>query len=348
MLGATKKLIELNNSSDSACYRKYLIDIINESGNLEDAKVLFHYFKETRDPELLDPIMFHGDSELSEDLFNLSIKNNRLIEGFSENIFNTLSYLGNPKLEEVLIYYLGELFDNEELEWNFHVSVCDSLLNYSCTGYEALILKQIEKCLPKYLFPELIPCLAIKTKKPELFDIIYKKGCTNVSSDCNGGLILGLALFGEEKREVFKSIIWDEYWDSSNISTGSRWYTFLGMNYLKITIQELFEEILNDIKKKRNKKIISHKIWVIHSLLEVKIYEPYKFNIRMIEKLNESFISIYNSLFKWKNPNKDDSIIGIYRDYLKEDIITDTLYKLKSLLELRVEREIRNNFKNFQ
>ena len=348
MLKATKRIIELNHSRDSDCYRKYLIKIINENGNIDDARALFNNFKKTRNTELLSPIMFHGDEELSEDLFKLSIKNKRLVEGFPEVVFDTLSYLGNPKLEEVLIYYLEKMFEDEELPeqtgWDFHVSVCFSLLNYSCNGYEELITKQIEKCLPEGLFPELIPCLAIKAKKPELFEVLYKKGSSNAASDYNGGLILGLALFGEEKREIFKSIIWDESWEAGFGSAGTSWYTYLGMNYLKITIKELFEEVINDYDNSSEKSVIEHKIWVIREILRLKINEPYKFNIKIINKLNESYISIYNSLFNWRDPNKDDSIIGIYSDYLKEDIITEELYNLRSLVELRIEKEIRDKY----
>lgn len=350
MLKATKKIIELNKSKESKCYRDFLVDIINENGNIDDAKVLFKIFKETRDNKLLYPIMLHGDNELSEELFKFTIKNNRLIEGFHEDVFNALSYLGHPKLEEVLIFYLDKMFESEDLpeetSYNFHISVCLSLLNYSCNGYEDLILKQIEKCLPEYIFPELIPCLAIKTKKTELFDILYRKGSSNVSSDSNNGLILGLALFGQEKREIFKSIIWDEYWDSGCGSTGASWYTYLGMNYLKITIKELFEEVINDYEQDIDKSLINNKIWVIHQMLKHKIDEPYKFSIKMINKLDESYITIYNSLFEWRNPNKDESIIGIYKDYLKENILTEELYRLQSIVELKIEKDIRKEYEN--
>jgi hypothetical protein len=347
VLKATQKIIELNKSPESDCYRDYLINIINENGTLEDARALFVKFRETRNAELLYPIMFHGDEELSEDLFNLSIINKKLIEGFPEDVFDTLSYLGNPKLEEVLINYFDKMFDEEGPEhtgWGFDTSVCLSLLNYSCNGYEDLISKQIEKCLPEWIFPELIPCLAIKTKNKDWFNVLYDKG-SNISIDYNSGLILGLSLFGMEKRDIFKSIIWNERWEIRFGDTNS-FYAYLGMNYLRISISELFKDLLNDYDTVADNEIIEYKIWVIYKILERKIYEPYKFSIKMINKLNESYVSIYNSLFKWRDPNKDESIIGIYKDYLKLDNITNKLYELKSLVELRIEKEIEEKYNN--
>lgn len=344
MLNATKELITLNRPIDNYCYRNYLIDLINQYGGIDDAKTLFIKFRETREPELLDPIAFHGDSELSENLFKLCIKNNRLIKGFPEEVFNTISYLENPNLESVLIYYLKKSFEDkklpEETSYRFHISVCESLLNYSCDGYEDIISDQIEKCLSKYLFPEYIPCLAIKTKNNKFFRKLHKK-VLNVDSDCNNGLILGLALFGKSKKQIFKSIIWNSYLE---IGFGyGAWGAYLGMNYLGITINELFEEIFNDYIKNKDKDSICSKIYILCEILECKIYEPYKFKIKMINKINESYISIYNSLFKYKNPNKDKTIIGIYRDYVKEDILYQKLIKLESIIELRMEKEIREN-----
>jgi hypothetical protein len=347
MLEVTKQIINLNDSGNSSVHKQFLINICNEYGTIDDAKALFNSFKQSKDDDVLDPIMFHGDEELSEDLFKLTINNDKLKNGYSEKVIKALSFMEYPKLEEILIWYLKMLIDGnyeEELSWDLHIAVCLGLLNYSCHGYENTIEYEIKRCLPKFIYPELIPCLAIKTKNSDLIYDLYESGNRDAYSDYNSGIVLGMALYGYKHRELFKSIIFDESWKASCGSSGTGFYTFMGMNYLNITFQELYTEIRNDIEQNMDKEIINDKIWVIHNLLKFKINEPYFYKVKIIKKTDESFLSIYNTMFKWNNPQEDDSIIGIYRDYLKEDILTEELNRLEDLIEIKIENEIRKKY----
>lgn len=341
MIKATAELLRQHRSGERIEYCNPLIDVVSQFGSREDSEALLDIFIQTQHHELLEPVSRYGDSEIARKLFEASISEGKLKEDYPSETLLALSYLGHPELESILMGYFASIHE-VDMDWDFHRAVCLGLLNYPCTGYEDLILRQIEQCLDKSLFPEFIPALAIKTNDPDIAGRIYHHGNTLASSDANAGIVLGLALYGDKHTDLFRSIIWNERWEAGETGTGTAWYTTMGMSYLKITIKELYQDILADVEAGIDERVIKDKLWVMHGLLHMKLsgWGSPMYWIRCIEPLGESFTSIYRELFKWRNPDRDDSIVGISKACDPLELLESMFNELKPVFELKMEHEI--------
>jgi hypothetical protein len=338
MLKATQLLLSLNEIKESAPY----IEVINRHGTLIDSEKLCQLFLETKDPALLRPIMLHGSTAIANDLFTKAIVNGKLHPDFPPETFFTLSYLGHAETEHLLFGIYKQIFDGK-VDWDLHRIVCLSLLNYSCSTYKNLIENEIEKCLTVHLFPEFIPVLACKTGDAALAERMYEHGNTKASSDASAGLILGIALFGEKYKSIFKSIIWNPVWEAGSTATGNGHYTLMGMRSLNISLLELYQELQNIIAANEDKTLANFHEFV--GLLRINLIAPEQYHLKSIKKQQESFTTLYHELFKWKNPNFDDSIIGLLSKYANQnkknlDYLLDELYTLKENYNLKAEHEI--------
>jgi hypothetical protein len=334
MLKATQLLLSSNKNQCSAP----LIKVINRHGTLADSQELYKHFLKDKDPMLLEPIMFHGDKKIADDLYIKAIRRGELQSDFPVETFFALSYLEHQETEHTLFNYYRQLFDGN-IGWDLHRTVCLSLLNYSCRDYKEIIEKEIEKCFAVHLFPEFIPALACKTDNISLVDRLFEHGCTKASSDASAGLILGLALFGEKYKNTFKSIIWNPEWEAASSATGNRHYTIMGMRYLGISLQELFQDLQLIVKEDYKSSVTS--IYTFCDLLGANLQVPDLYPVKFINNQREQFSKIYQEIFA-STPNsiirlleECNGLQGVQLDHLQQE-----LYTLKELYDLNAQHEL--------
>lgn len=341
MLLATKYLLELykndRNHERKAELKKVYAQAIAQYGSYEDVEVLLPAFLEAAEQrdELIEPLMVLGNVSTAKNLFKACFKKEQLRSGIPEDILHCLGYLGYLPAQSLLFEYA------KSEDYYLSKAACMGLLNLPCDGLERKIEKEIKKCYGKHLFPEFIPALAIKTKNDSILHELFQLGQTTTSTDCNSGIILGIALYGEKGFDWFKKIIWNPDWDAVNSSTGSRLSLYIGTQYLGIRLVELYLEL----KQRHASNPISelqykHDFNVIKSLLDLQIVRP-RIGLRFVSELNESYTQLYTHLFTWSDPNHDDSIIGLAsQTFGYGNDIVSRLYEIEKRLLLCMEQEI--------
>ena len=59
--------------------------------------------------------------------------------------------------------------------------------------------------------------------------------------------------------------------------------------------------------------------------------------LKFIKATKESFLDIYQQIFTWSDQDKDDSINGLSRDYVKDEF---SFYEEERLIKIKMEQEI--------
>lgn len=334
MLRATIDLLDRFRKRPDSHRVRALLSFIEDYGDEEDAEALLDlYLNHPEAYELLSPIRKLGSTETAERLFNRCMENRRVKAKFLGDVFTSLAYMGYQPVEEVLYQCLlkEEPLGSDE---------CVALLHFSCADYEAAIREKILKYKNQNLFPEFHPLLASKVPDPDLPDLLYHWGTHWASVDCNGGLVLGLALYGEPERERFKQILWDDRWEAHGSATGTIRWTYIGMQYLGITFRELFREIQAAAKKGVDEEAIRYHLFVLKDLLELRIHWT-DLPLRFASPLG-TCEEIYQTLFDWSE-NRDDNIIDWVSDNVENREYLD-LYQTKELLCMKMEQEMRKEF----
>lgn len=279
----------------------------------------------------VDPIIVHGNQETAERIFHECFDQEKLKENMPENLLYCLGYLEYEPALPILMKYM------KENHWYLSTEACLGLVHLSCKGYEDVILQEIQSCMGKPLFNEFIPVLSFK------IDELYQWGSMKASTDCNAGILLGIALYGEKTRGLYKKILWDEHWEADSPSTGTRYWTYIGMQYLQISFRELYEEIKENIQRSCESNALEYQLNVLHALLECKISDhhmPIKFGCLV----PESYADIYQILFECSGPHKDDSIIDLIRENVKDNDYKEWLrsdfHKVKEMLEIKIKQEL--------
>ncbi|GLX66825.1 hypothetical protein [Paenibacillus glycanilyticus] len=341
MLATTKKLkdiIHCNPELDSSIVRSYLAVIANYGG-LEDARGLLQVFME--EPAdynrtlLLEPIMKHGDLELAEDLYEFAIEQHKLKEDMPSEILHVLGYLGYTGCTETLV----SLLTSED--WHLSKDAALGLLHLPCHGYEQQIRTIIDNSIGKSLFDEFVPALSYKVANNEMVPKLFEWGNSIVSTDCNAGIILGIALYGPDYKDVIKDILWSENWEAHDTSTGTRNWSYAAMQHVQLTFRELIEDLKSAQIPKRD---LFHRLSVLSEMLECKLtlqHQP----LRFAATNDESIFDIYRELFEWSNSDHDDSIIGLIARNLQDEFDLLNKYNhLRDKLEMKMEHLIEVNY----
>lgn len=336
------QIADLQASGQNETLLTVLINTITRHGSAADAQQLLPLFLQTKDARLLLPIQAHGNMQMADEIFAHAIQDGALKEDFPHETLIALGYLQHAPTERVLIEYYKNLFENKG-DWDQHVAVCLALLNFPCRGYEAIIKQQIEKCLQDWLFPEMIPALAVKTGDNTLAEKLYHHGSTKASSDASAGLILGIALFGCEKRELFKNIILNPDWEAASTGTGNIRYTMMGMSFLNITFAELFADI-KAIAPTEKERMHQH-LFLLSDLLQRKNDQPPLYGVRAIPPHPEPAAQIYETLFA---PPDGSSVFEVANQYIPDDWLKEELTeewnRLEELYRQKMMHEIEMEF----
>ncbi len=174
---------------------------------------------------LLPVVMAHGGRDHAQALAARWLQADGLGPGAPEGVLHALGYLHYTEAEP-LLRRLARAPD-----YYVSVSACRGLLSFDCSAHATEIRSEILSYAGRNLFPELYPALASQTGDRDLVEFLFELGETTASSDCNGGLLLGLALFGAAGAHRFADALFSPTWEAGESATGSRYWAYWGMRY---------------------------------------------------------------------------------------------------------------------
>lgn len=282
-------------------------DFIAKHGSLEDAEVLLKLFLEYAEEYgaecLLEPIMRLGNLDTALSLAAACLNGNQLKEGVRAGVLHALGFLGFAEVRDVLWDYA------QHGDWSQQLEASLGLLNLPCDGLEKEIAVAIRGCLGRNLFPEFLPILACKTGDPELPRLLFDLGQTVASTDCNGGLVFGLALYGELGSPYFDRVLLEPHWEAWGPGTGTGRWTYEGFRHLGRRISDLARVI------RANHASMPFNRWEFQVRTWVALAECYLRNVlpvlRGVRYPHETAAEIHAAAFEWSSPDRDDSLTGL-------------------------------------
>ena len=256
--------------------RDLLVTVILRHGSRADAEALLPVFLAApeRHAALVDILAAHGDATMAWRLAAECVTGDRLREGIPEGVLHALGYLGHEPAQGMLWAYAREGED-----WGVQCEATLGLLHLSCQGLEAEISRELGRHEGQSLFPEMLPALAFKTGEPAWLERLVTWGERFASTDCNGGLILGVALHGAAGRPHFERLLWDERWETSGGGTGSERWAYAGTRVLGLSLEQVY-----GAARARGR---SNALSVLVALLRVWLRRPW-LGLRMASEPSES------------------------------------------------------------
>ncbi|MEV4512105.1 hypothetical protein AB0K00_24440 [Dactylosporangium sp. NPDC049525] len=213
MLEITRKLIARHArgvGGEHDVWVRAAVRAIRRSGDADDASALLPVF--LRDPAagnaLLPVLACHGDPSTAEALLSVHERN--------PEVLHAVGYLGH---EAAALILWDQVLRGD---WDAQCAAVLGLVHLRCDGID--VGAELRRHEGHGLFPELLPALAVKTGDPTWAERLLDWGTNHASTDCNGGLLLGLALLGDAGREAFDLALWSPTWETWSGSTGTvRW-----------------------------------------------------------------------------------------------------------------------------
>jgi hypothetical protein len=330
MLKTTNELIDYLKRDKSERELTIICSLVNsilKCGDKSDVDaVLKQYLTNSFDfhhSYLLPVLKKFGDHAVAEQIFNVSIYQNKLNENADAEILEVLGHLQYTPIKQILADYI---FGSTETDYYTSKNAVLGLINFDCTEYQNNIEIEIQRCYEKNLFPEFVPALVCKLKdQNSILEKLYELGSEYASTDCNAGILLGFSLCGEKGESYFRRTLFDRNWETSSTGTGTIHFTYEGLKTLGITFKELYSEI----KPISDKRSLEYCVDVFFALLKKKIDDT------EINK-KELFADIYITLFKWKNDSERDNIIDLAQSVDK----IEEAYEIEKLIELKIDEEV--------
>lgn len=315
MIWNTEKLIrEFKNNPrmDGAILASYC-RITSLYGDRNDAAALFRLFAEEpsdyKRSLLLDPIMRCGDQELAEDIAYVCFDGKKLKENMPGDILHVLGYMGYDRIMD----YMVECITAND--WYLSKAACIGLMHLPCECYGEILHDELKRVYGQPLFPEFLPALCFKFTDARMVSRLMEWG-EQASSDCNAGLILGIAAFGRSQQAQIKRILMEPKWEMDAIGTGSHWWGYMSMPMSEVTFSQLIADMkasmpldIHTGETLEAESLIVHRLQVLHDLMEVKLsndLHPLRFAVTNVELLSD----LYGQLFQWSNEYEDDSMTG--------------------------------------
>ncbi len=342
MLLATRELLDRYRTAPHAAtwrWESAIVDVIVRHGSASDAQALLATFLE--DPQArrrLVPILArHGDPSTAERLVAASVGSGRLREGMPAEVLHAVGFLGYEPAEKMLWEHVEGPYDEA-------MNACLGLLHLPCRGLRTDIDRALERHFGANLFPEFLPVLATKTGDPSWLGRLVAWGEGGASTDCNGGLILGIALHGDRARTAFTQLLWNPWWEAHGPGTGSDYWAYAGARVLGLSIAELYAELVARLESDADADDKRHCLSVFTALLGYWAGRPW-LGLRSAPDPTETCDVLRDLLFAWSTPHRDDSLIGLAGQVLNsDDRDLARLHELENELQLRAvhEAEIRS------
>ncbi|MEO7731863.1 MAG: hypothetical protein ABIY55_12880, partial [Kofleriaceae bacterium] len=196
--------------------------VIRRRGALADAEAVLDAF--LAEPErrawLLPIVRKLGDPGTARRLFEACVVGDELRDGVPSGVLRCLGHLGHLAAEPALWRYASAATSDHDVVQD----ACLGLLELPCAALGPAIAKALSTHEGDNLFPEFLPVLAVKTRNPRWLPRLVRWGRDHASTDCNAGLLLGIALFGD--RPAFEAVLWDPRWEADASATGSRSWAY--------------------------------------------------------------------------------------------------------------------------
>jgi hypothetical protein len=318
------------------------VEVVLRHGSLADARALLPAFLDspaTR-PDLVPVLAAHGDATIAERLVAECVVAGRLDEDVPFEVLHALGYLGYEPAERLLWQYVEEPDPNGVLPASGVPEACLGLLHLRCDDLRTEIGQALERHVGAALFPEFLPILATKTGDPSWLGRLVKWGEGAASTDCNGGLILGVALHGPPAIPEFLRLLWNPSWEAHDSGTGSYLYAYAGARVLGLDMARLYGDLTARLNGEADAEVNWHCVTTFAALLDLWLRRPW-LGLTMAPDPPETFGALYDLLFEWSTPHQDDSLIGLAGRVLDPgDSTVTTLYELERELRLRATYEM--------
>jgi hypothetical protein len=210
------------------------------------------------------------------------------------------------------------------------------LLSLPCVGLEKEIEAAIRECVGRNIFPEFMPVLAHKTGNPKLLQVIFDLGRTTASTDCNGGIVYGIALFDEVGFPYFDQLLFDPQWEVYACGTGTVWWAYHGFRHLGGRLAEIASR-LRTWHPTMPFDAWEYRVRTWLDLAVCGLEDPLP-PVRGESYLREPAASIYSAAFEWSTPNNDNSLTGLTRPdgWLKPPKVRDFSVRLADRIAYEV------------
>lgn len=281
---------------------------------------------------LVDVVVRHGSTADADALLTLFLDDpGRLRDGMPSGVLHAVGYLGYEPAERVLWNHV------DAGDWEQTRDACLGLLHLPCDDLRADIERALTRHRNAVNFPEFLPVLAGKTGDPAWLGRLVDWGA-RASVDCNGGLILGIALHGDEARADFVRLLWDPDWEAADSGTGANLWAYAGARVLGLRMADLYADFRSRLTDDRSAP--KHCVEVIHQLVHHWAWRPW-LGIRAASDPAESYEDMYDLLCRWSDPNHDDSWTALVEEalgrgdlYLYEVRCTTTELRIRAANEV--------------
>lgn len=345
ILPVTRELLDRYETAPQAVtweWESAAVGIVRRYGSRADAEALFGAFLE--DPVARDGLIpvfaEHGDMSMAERMLAACTEGGRLRDGMPEDVLHAVGYLGYGPAEQLLWQYV-EIPDPAGKLPTFGVAeACLGLLHLPCQDLRGEIAQALGRHVGASLFPEFLPALAVKTGDPSWLGMLLAWGEVAASTDCNGGLILGVALHGERAREEFIELLWNPQWEAGSGATGASFWAYAGARVLGLGMAELYDSLTVQLNSDVDTKVKRYCLKVFAALLDRWAHRPW-LGLRMASDPVETYEQLCDLLFTWSTPHKDDALLGLAGQVLHhEDRVMTDLYRLEKQLWLQTSHQL--------
>ncbi|MEU6536624.1 hypothetical protein [Streptomyces sp. NPDC047000] len=339
---ATRALLDRYQSGTGAVpwrWESTVVDVVLRYGSRADAEALLPAFLD--DPEAREALVpvfaRRGGPGTAEQLLDVCVENGRLRDGVPTGVLHAVGYLGCETAERVLWAHVG----GESYDHYVSKDACLGLLHLPCRGLRDEISGALERHAGAHLFPEFLPVLATKTGDPAWLGRLVEWGEGDASTDCNGGLILGIALHGGNAARVeFTRLLWNPYWEAYGGGTGSDHWAYAGARVLGLGMPDLYAGLVERLDSGVGSSVERHCLAAFSALLGHWTEKPW-LGLRMAPDPEESSDALSGLLFDWSTPHQDDSLIGLAGRALgHDDILVTRLRHTEAILRNETRHEL--------
>ncbi|WP_326687108.1 hypothetical protein OIE63_08030 [Streptomyces sp. NBC_01795] len=354
VLRATRKLLDRyadDPAKVTGTWESRVVAVVLRHGSRADAEALLPLFVD--DPGaregLLPVLARHGDRTLAARLLEAGTESGRLIEGVPAELLHTVGYLGYEPAERMLWEHVEGTYEEDpcdevsygEVSYGEAMSACLGLLHLPCQGLRTGIAAALERHRGSPFFPEFLPALATKTGDPAWLGKLLEWGAGGASTDCNGGLILGIALHGGAARAEFTRLLWDPRWEAHGGGTGADRWAYAGTRVLGLGLPELYAALRARLRMRPGSpEAARHALAVFTALLRLRVARPW-LGVRLAAEPQDTCEALYDLLFEWSSPDEDDSLTGLaLRALTADDPLLASLYDVARRLDTEARHEL--------
>ncbi|MER7076802.1 hypothetical protein [Saccharopolyspora kobensis] len=309
------------------------MDVVVRHGSRADAEALLPVFLAAPEEraELVRVLARHGDAALAGRLLAECVDAGRLRPGVPAEVLSALGILELENAEELLWTHAAKPDDHDI---GLHAAL--GLLHLPCTGVREEIARALEKHEGQAFFPEFLPALATKTQDPSWLHRLVAWGEQGASTDCNGGLVLGIAMHGQVADTEFRRLLWNPRWEAEGGGTGTDFWAYAGCRVLGLDLAQLHAEV----RQATEPADARHRLAVFHGLAKRWAERRWP-ALSAASEPRESHREMLALLFGWSTPHRDDSLTGWAADLLgHDDPLLAKLYALEAELDLRMHHEL--------